>query len=147
MCSELIKKHSITAAAYFADKPPPGQRSPFALRAPELFFADNIADATKDGRPLDVWSLGCLLFEIVTGRPLFVFYYHIDTDRENDDHMLALISTLGPAPPALHDLWPRSDLYFCEAETGSGREGERTLYCANLGGMDEVGSDEEPFVA
>ncbi|KAL1888730.1 hypothetical protein Sste5346_009355 [Sporothrix stenoceras] len=75
--------------AYFVDNPPSGQRTPWALRAPELFFAKNISDATKDGRQLDL----------------------------------------------------RSRLYFRESKSG-----ERIPYCANLGGMDEVGSDEEPFV-
>lgn len=41
---------------------------------------------------IDVWSLGCLIFEIFTGTPLF-------PSRTEDEQMQMLLATLG-APPS-----------------------------------------------
>ena len=35
-------------------------------RSPELLVGD-----TLYGKPVDVWAIGCIFFELVTGRPLF----------------------------------------------------------------------------
>jgi dual specificity tyrosine-phosphorylation-regulated kinase 2/3/4 len=41
---------------------------------------------------IDVWSLGCLIYEIYTGTPLF-------PSRTEDEQMQMLLSTLGVPPP------------------------------------------------
>ncbi|KAF2022146.1 kinase-like protein [Aaosphaeria arxii CBS 175.79] len=50
--------------AFFHDSPPDIVHTPYHVRAPEALF----------GQPLnhgvDMWSIGCLLFEIITGRAL-----------------------------------------------------------------------------
>ena len=47
-------------------------------RAPELLVGD-----TKYGKVVDVWAIGCIFFELVTGRPLFA--------GDSDFEMLKLV--------------------------------------------------------
>ncbi|KAG6192742.1 hypothetical protein E4U10_004076 [Claviceps purpurea] len=49
--------------AFFSDDAPSTLRTPFVLQAPEIFFKDRL-----DPR-VDLWSAGCLIFELVCGIP------------------------------------------------------------------------------
>ena len=60
----------------------------------------------------DTWSFGCLLFEFVTGRSLFVVDTTGDEDETDDDHVLQLLSTIRPIPRDFLSKWVRSDIYF-----------------------------------
>lgn len=73
---------------------------------------------------LDTWSFGCLVFELITGQPLFCVPW---SDWEDDDHILALIALLGPLPEELFKNWKTSSLYFTP---------ERKLFNCQLGGVD-----------
>ncbi|EEY19442.1 serine/threonine-protein kinase SKY1 [Verticillium alfalfae VaMs.102] len=87
------------------------------LRAPELILGGG------RNNTLDVWSFGCLIFELVTGQPLFCIP---GSDFEDDDHILALTERLGPLPDELFQQWKTSSLYFTP---------ERKLYNCQLGGV------------
>ncbi|KAG5959016.1 hypothetical protein E4U56_005168 [Claviceps arundinis] len=51
--------------AFFSDDAPSTLNTPSALRAPEIVFKDRL-----DLR-VDLWNAGCLIFELVSGVPLF----------------------------------------------------------------------------
>lgn len=102
-----VKLSDLGAAFPFHD-PPKEPIVPLALRAPEV-----ILDLEFD-HPIDVWSFGCIAFELLIGTPLFaVASSPVMTDDEtNDDHLLKMAGTLGPLPPALFSRWPRGQRYF-----------------------------------
>lgn len=102
-----VKLSDLGAAFPFHD-PPKQPIVPLALRAPEV-----ILDLEFD-HPIDVWSFGCIAFELLIGTPLFaVASSPVMTDDEtNDDHLLKMAGTLGPLPPALFSRWPRGQRYF-----------------------------------
>ncbi|KAI9150682.1 putative Serine protein kinase [Paramyrothecium foliicola] len=118
-------KLSDMGGAYFFSNPPIKIVTPLGLRSPELVLAGNINEK------LDIWSFGCILFEIITGSPLFCIP---DLEGRDDDHLLALIATLGPLPDDLFKLWANSSLYFTP---------ERKLFNCQIGG---VSSGEEPLL-
>jgi non-specific serine/threonine protein kinase len=76
------------------------------LRPPELILGG------INGKSLDVWSFGCLIFEFITGQPLFCVPGYSNADKEDDDHLLQLSDILGPLPDHLYQLWTRSSNYF-----------------------------------
>jgi non-specific serine/threonine protein kinase len=83
------------------------------------------------GKTLDVWSFGCLVFELITGQPLFCIP---GSDYEDDDHLLSLTAQLGALPDKLFSHWKTYSLYFTT---------ERTLFNCQLGGVLE---GEEPLM-
>jgi non-specific serine/threonine protein kinase len=80
---------------------------------------------------LDIWSFGCLIFELITGRPLFCVP---GSDYEDDSHILSLVGTLGPLPSDLFNRWQTSSSYFTP-------DGE--LFNCRLGGVAE---GEQPLL-
>lgn len=76
-------------------------------------------------KTLDVWSFGCLVFELNAGHPLFCIPRCDDAD---DDHVLSLTLALGPLPEELFQHWQRYSLYFTP---------ERQLYNCEIGGVRE----------
>jgi serine/threonine protein kinase len=88
--------------------------TPLALRSPELILGGKI------GSSIDIWSFGCLIFELLTGAPLFSVVVFFENDREDadDEHLLQMNDILEPLPDIwLQGMWPRAGKYF-----GSGRE-------------------------
>ncbi|OBT82864.1 hypothetical protein VE02_08567 [Pseudogymnoascus sp. 03VT05] len=108
--------------AYFLTDPPKKPVTPLGLRAPELFLTGTV------DKTLDMWSFGCLIFELVTGQPLFFVPWSEDKSRENDDHLLSLTSALGPLAEDLFSHWTSSSLYFTP---------ERKLFNCRIGGVPE----------
>ncbi|GAB0136264.1 hypothetical protein EsDP_00004571 [Epichloe bromicola] len=51
--------------AFFSDNAPSTLHTPLPVRAPEIVFGDRL------DRRVDLWSAGCLIFELVTGQPPF----------------------------------------------------------------------------
>jgi serine/threonine protein kinase len=78
-------------------------------------------------RALDVWSFGCLVFELITGQPLFCVP---GSDFEDDVHLLSLTARLSSLPDALFKQWKTSSLYFTP---------ERKLFNCQLGGVPDGG--------
>lgn len=114
-----------TEIAYFFTDPPTKILTPLGLRAPELVLTGTI------NKTLDVWSFGCLTFELITGRPLFCVP---GGEGEDDDHLLAMTARLGALPDELYRQWKTSSLYFTP---------DRELYNLAIGGVAE---GEEPLL-
>ncbi|QPG98523.1 hypothetical protein C2857_007695 [Epichloe festucae Fl1] len=114
-------KLSDMGGAYFFTEPPPKPVVPLGLRAPELILTGDV------GKSLDVWSFGCLVFELMTGQPLFCIPA---SGYEDDDHLLSLNARLGALPDGLFSHWETSSLYFTP---------ERRLFNCQLGGVVEGG--------
>lgn len=100
-------------AAFWAQDPPASTVTPLGLRSPELILGGG--DGKIDSS-IDIWSFGCLIYELLTGLPLFsVHKFTRDEDeRADDDHLLDLNDILEPLPDAWlqQDKWPRASLYF-----------------------------------
>ena len=112
-------KLSDMGGAVFLTDPPATPITLFVLRAPEQVLAGT-ADKT-----LDIWSFGCLVFELITGLPLF----RVPVIRNADDnHLLSLSERLGPLPEDLYQHWKTSSLYFTP---------ERKLFNCQLGGVEK----------
>ncbi|CAK7201539.1 hypothetical protein SEUCBS139899_004245 [Sporothrix eucalyptigena] len=137
--------------AYLLARPPAKIITPTGLSAPELLFTtsqDGSRDTSQDGpvpdgRALDIWSVGCLIFELVTGRPLFCAPWAGDQDGVDDDLLLQWASILGPLPDELFARWPRASRYFHVDET----TGCRTLYNSIISGApttDDAPQDQPP---
>ena len=80
---------------------------------------------------VDVWSFGCLVFELITGQPLFCVPW---SEFEDDDHLLALTARFGALPDELVKYWKNLSLYFTP---------ERKIFNCALGG---VAPGEEPLM-
>ncbi|KFH42956.1 Serine/threonine-protein kinase-like protein [Hapsidospora chrysogenum ATCC 11550] len=111
--------------AYFFTDPPIKPVTPLGLRAPELILSGAVNNTA------DVWSFGCLVFELVTGQPLFCVP---GSEFEDDDHLLSLTARLGALPDELFKYWKTSSLYFTP---------ERRLFNCQLGGFTQ---GEQPLI-
>jgi non-specific serine/threonine protein kinase len=112
---------NLAIVAFFFADPPTKILTPMGLRAPELILSGTI------NRSLDVWAFGCLVFELVTGQPLFCVP---GSNFEDDDHLLSLSALIGPLPEGLFKLWDNSPLYYTA---------NRQLFNCELGGVPENG--------
>ncbi|KAI1320142.1 serine protein kinase [Xylariaceae sp. FL0255] len=121
-------KLSDMGGAYFFKEPSSKPIIPAGLRAPELILTGNVNET------FDVWSFGCLLFELVTGQPLCCVPWDPTENGQDDDHLLQLTYALGPLPDELYKHWKTSSLYFTT---------QRELYNCNIGGIPE---GEEPYM-
>ncbi|EFY94306.1 serine protein kinase [Metarhizium robertsii ARSEF 23] len=113
-------KLSDMGGAYFFTNPPTKSITPLGLRPPELVLTGAI------NKTLDIWSFGCLIFELITGQPLFCVP---GSKFEDDNHLLSLTARLGARPDELFTHWKTSTLYF------TGRE----LFNCQLGGVAKGG--------
>lgn len=103
---EFVVKLSDFGLSFHISDPPANSTTPIGLRSPEAI------DEKKFTVHQDIWSFGCLIFEIIAGRPLFVPCGTADNDDDNDDHWLQLYDILGPLPQHLLPWWPRWDMYY-----------------------------------
>ncbi|CAG8121190.1 unnamed protein product [Penicillium salamii] len=121
----LTNIHTYFWIDYFFTNPPTKPITPLGLRAPELIL-NGVVNHTAD-----IWSFGCLIFELITGQPLFCIPY---SEMEDDDHPFSLTAQLGALPDELLKHWTTSSLYFTP---------ERRLFNCQLGG---VAPGEEPLI-
>ncbi|KAH7183568.1 putative serine protein kinase [Fusarium flagelliforme] len=125
---DLQVKLSDMGGAYFLDSPPKSPLTPRGLRAPELVLKGEV------DKSLDIWSFGCLVYELVTGEQLFCVPGYSNKTYENDNHIFELEAKLGPLPDELYNLWETSSQYYTK---------DRKLYNCELGGVAE---GEEPLM-
>ncbi|KAJ9658387.1 hypothetical protein H2201_007827 [Coniosporium apollinis] len=78
-------------------------RTPITLLPPEFFFHERLGPA------VDVWTLGCTLYEILGERPLFEGFM-----PDQDDIIAEMISTLGDLPKRWWEQWKHRDDFFLE---------------------------------
>ncbi|KND91013.1 Serine/threonine-protein kinase SRPK, partial [Tolypocladium ophioglossoides CBS 100239] len=121
-------KLSDMGGAYFFTDPPAKPLTPRGLRAPEMVLTGAF------NKTLDVWSFGCLVFELITGQPLFCVPWWDEVDIV-DELVLSLTTALGALPDELFKHWERSSLYFTP---------EKKIFNFHLGGVPEGG---EPLMA
>lgn len=84
--------------------------TPVGLRAPELILDKSF------NQTVDIWSAGCLLYELLIGQQLFAICT-VGCSREeyNDDHLISMHDILGQLPADLMEKWPRRSKYFTPA--------------------------------
>ncbi|KAG5787729.1 hypothetical protein H9Q69_013202 [Fusarium xylarioides] len=105
----LKVKLSDMGGAYFFNDPPKKPIVPIGLRAPELILKGELHESQ------DIWSFGCILFEMITGRPIFYIWGPPKYDTSLDDeHLLEVIEKLDPLPEELFSHWKTSSLYYTE---------------------------------
>jgi len=94
--------------AFFLVDPPSRTTTPAGLRAPEQTLNLGLDQKT------DIWSFGCLLYETLTGTALFPImdFAFSPPQVTEDEHMIYLITALGPLPPEIQDRWLQYDRYF-----------------------------------
>jgi serine/threonine protein kinase len=100
---------NIHAVAFFDNNPSATAITPVALRSPELILG------LKLGPAVDVWSFGCLMFQLLTDSSLFqVEPLEGDTfdEEANDEHLIQISEILSPLPEDLFKLWRRGREYF-----------------------------------
>ncbi|KAB8360699.1 hypothetical protein FH972_024436 [Carpinus fangiana] len=104
----FVIKLSDVGAAFMIANPPTTCVTPISLRAPEI-----ILDLPLDQR-IDIWSFGCLIFEMITGQRLFAVSSFGDDEmiETNDDHLLQFCDTLGHLPLSLRSKWAGHSRYF-----------------------------------
>ncbi|KAM0542287.1 hypothetical protein ACHAPJ_012852 [Fusarium lateritium] len=117
-------KLSDMGGAYFLDNPIKKPVVPMGLRAPELILNGEVDES------LDIWSFGCLVFELITGQPLFCVPWSESETDQDDDHLLTLNERLGPLPDELYRQWKTSSLYFTP---------DKQLFNCQLGGVADGG--------
>ncbi|KAI3328882.1 serine protein kinase [Xylariaceae sp. AK1471] len=121
-------KLSDMGGAYFLEEPPTKPLTPAGLRPPEFVLTGAV------NKTFDIWSFGCLVFELVTGQPLFCVPWYESESMRDDDHIFSFTAGLGALPDNLYKHWKRSSLYFTP---------ERELYNCLLGGVPD---GEEPLM-
>lgn len=73
-------KISDMGGAFFSSNPPGKPTTPLNMRSPELILGHPISQNQ------DMWSFGCLVFELITSRPLFTeFPLAFDKDLNSSD--------------------------------------------------------------
>lgn len=74
-------------------------------RAPEIILQ------TSCTNKLDVWSIGCMLYELLTGTLLFSPEKTIKDNRDRG-HLFEFVSVLGPLPDNQIEMSPRKTMFF-----------------------------------
>ncbi|KAF5649672.1 CMGC SRPK kinase [Fusarium sp. NRRL 52700] len=107
-----LVKLSDLGGAFTEEDPIMGSKAitPVALRAPETILDERL------GKGIDIWAFGCLVFEMLTGRPLFVAIQSLEgedyDETSNDEHLIQLWEVIGPLPKRLLEKWRRANQYF-----------------------------------
>ncbi|KIM35934.1 hypothetical protein M413DRAFT_78930, partial [Hebeloma cylindrosporum] len=82
---------------------------PPVYRAPEVFLH------LPWGTPVDIWNLGCMIWDIMLGRQLFSQHGAPDEETADKNQLARMVALLGPPPGALlADSGPRALNFFNE---------------------------------
>lgn len=79
-------------------------QTPVLFLPPETTFAKDLI-----GKPADVWTLGCTLYEILGERPLFEGFM-----PDKDDIIAEMVSSLGLLPQQWWETWQARGEFFLE---------------------------------
>ncbi|OHE98451.1 serine/threonine-protein kinase SRPK3 [Colletotrichum orchidophilum] len=108
-----LTKLSDLGGAFCIDDPPLSVVTPVSLRAPEAILNEAL------GTGIDMWSFGCLVYELFTGTALFQLPpFGLSDNRIKDEHLIQLTDIIGPLPETLSAKWPNLTKYY-------GSNGER----------------------
>ncbi|PSN62506.1 kinase-like protein [Corynespora cassiicola Philippines] len=105
--AELCVKLSDLGAAFWQIDPPHRTVGTFGLRAPEV-----ILNQGTFGPAIDIWSFGCLIYEFLTGKPLFADKDSEDEEEADDELLMQLNDIIGPLPDNLMAAWPRAGKWY-----------------------------------
>jgi dual specificity tyrosine-phosphorylation-regulated kinase 2/3/4 len=83
-------------------------RKLFAYVQSRFYRAPEVILRIGYDRPIDIWSFGCVLAELVTGRPLF-------GGRDEAEQLALMVAVLGPPPEDMIAQSLRRDLLFDES--------------------------------
>jgi serine/threonine protein kinase len=98
-------------------------------------------------KTLDVWSFGCLIYELITGQPLFCVP---GSKHADDDLLLSFTAQLGPLPDEVFCRWKTSSLYFTpdgklfNRQLGGVKDGGEPLTMVDELSMEEMFDRTEP---
>jgi serine/threonine protein kinase len=91
--------------SYFKHKHNSSEIPTRQYRAPEVILGINYNES------VDIWSLGCIIYELITGD--YLFDPHQGTNyTKNDDHIASIIKLLGKMPKKLVKCSPDYYKYF-----------------------------------
>ena len=82
-------------------------------RAPEIFLS---APYTEN---IDIWSIGCILFELYTGSILFPGFYTRDDTYEWNNHLQLLDKNFGTIPKDLLDAGKNTFIFYTQDQYGN----------------------------
>ncbi|PNP79326.1 hypothetical protein FNYG_07402 [Fusarium nygamai] len=116
--------------------------TPVALRAPETILDERL------GKGIDIWAFGCLVFEMIIGRSLFVAIQSLEGEdydvTSNDEHLIQLSEVIGPLPQPLLEKWRRAGQYFDTSGNRLEVKPQEDDYVSGDKDMESVdGTDEE----
>ena len=136
-----VVKIADLGAAFFDQHPPATVVTPVALRAPEAILCKA---QIPFGKGVDIWAFGCLVFELLTGRALFMRLEGLDgyaasDEQTNDEHLIQLSEILGPLPEELAAHWRRRDRYY----SSDGKRLEESRVAAGCDGSSTGDSGDE----
>lgn len=93
--------------AFRSDDPPQSVVTPLCLRAPEVILHEPI------GTGIDIWSFGCLAYELITGTVLFQLpVIGLSDEGLKDEYLIQLTDIIGPLPGNLLAKWPDAAKYY-----------------------------------
>ncbi|OAA65389.1 Protein kinase-like domain protein [Niveomyces insectorum RCEF 264] len=131
-----LVKLSDLGQAFWESHPSSSLSTPPQLQAPEALLGGRL------GRGVDLWSFGCLVFELITGQSLFRINQLEGNrfDEEfNDQHLLeALDVTQQRLPSHLWAQWKRSGSYF-------GADGKRREATGPTSDEESYGNGGDPL--
>lgn len=78
-----------------------------SLRAPEAILDEAF------GTGIDIWSFGCLAYELITGAALFELPpFGLSDNGVKDEHLRQLTDIIGSLPENLSAKWPNATKYY-----------------------------------